>query len=259
LQAEFLQRFKLKWFAGLGVLSEPDASMLVSIDRRANSEPFSRNEVSLLRRALPHIRRAGQLALASSSSVSSSMLWGLNQFGRPALLLDGSGNVIEVNERAERLLGNGIKIVKSRLVATSRDANVALQKLINSGIDIFRGQVPGPVALPRSSSYPLIAHIAPIVKSAGENFFRRAKALVMFIDPEQKRAPPAAILERTFGLTPAESRIALSIADGEQLRRTADANGIAFETARVHLKAVFAKTRTHSQVELAVLINRLGF
>jgi DNA-binding CsgD family transcriptional regulator len=259
LQAEFLERFKLKWFAGLEILSEPDANMLVSIDRRANSEPFSRNEVSLLRRALPHIRRAGQLALASSSSVSSSMLWGLNEFGRPALLLDGGGSVIEVNERAERLLGNGIKIVKSRLVASSRDANVAFQKLINSGLDIFRGQVPGPVALPRSSLYPLIAHIAPIVKSAGENFFRRAKALVMFIDPEQKRAPPATVLERAFGLTPAESRVALSIADGEQLRRIADANGIAFETARVHLKAVFSKTRTHSQVELAVLINRLAF
>jgi DNA-binding CsgD family transcriptional regulator len=258
LQAEFLRRFKLKWFAGLAILQEPDANMLVSIDRRASSEPFSRSEVSLLRRALPHIKRAGQLALSSSSSLSSGILWGLNQFGRPAMLLDSRAKVLEANERAERLLGDGVKIVDGRLTATSRDADPALQKLLNSAIADLHRQVPGPVALPRTSKLPLIAHVAPIVRSAVENFFRRAKAIVMFVDPGQDRAPSATVLMTAFELTPAECRIALSIARGEQLRRTADANGIAFETARVHLKAIFAKTQTHSQVELAVLISRLG-
>jgi DNA-binding CsgD family transcriptional regulator len=55
-----------------------------------------------------------------------------------------------------------------------------------------------------------------------------------------------------------EARIALSIAKGDELRQAADVNGIAFETGRVHLKAIFARTRTHRQVELALLINRLG-
>lgn len=258
LQAEFLQRFKLKWFAGLAILQEPDANMLVSIDRRASSEPFSRSEVSLLRRALPHIKRAGQLALASSSSLSNGILWGLNQFGRPAMLLDSRAKVLEVNERAERLLGNGVRIVEGRLTATSRDADPALQKLLNSAKGVLHRQVPGPVALPRTSQLPLIAHVAPIVRSAVENFFRRAKAIVMFVDPGQERAPPATVLMSAFGLTPAECRIALGIARGEQPRRTAELNGITFETARVHIKAIFAKTQTHSQVQLAVLINRLG-
>jgi hypothetical protein len=60
MQTGFLQRFGLRWFAGLAVVSDPDAQILMSIDRKASSETFSRSEVSILRRALPHIQRAGQ-------------------------------------------------------------------------------------------------------------------------------------------------------------------------------------------------------
>ena len=255
MQTGFLQRFGLRWFAGLAVVSDSDADILMSIDRKASSEPFSRSEVSILRRALPHIQRAGQLALASSSSLSNGILEGLNRFGRPAILLDKSGNVLEANERAERLLGNGIRIVKGRLTASSREADAGFQRLLNSAATVFHGEIIGPMALPRPLRRPLIAHVAPIVRSAGE-LFQRAKILVMFVDPDEKKSTPALLLQQAFGLTPAEARIASSIAKGEGLRQAADANGIAFETARVHLKAVFAKTETHRQADLALLINR---
>jgi DNA-binding CsgD family transcriptional regulator len=257
MQTGFLQRFGLRWFAGLAVVSQPDADILMSIERRATSEPYSRTEVSLLKRALPHIKRAGQLALASSSSVAGGILRGLDQFGRPAMLLDSVGKVIQVNARAERLLGNGVEIVGDYLVATSPDADPAFQRLLKSAIRIWQADVSEPVALPRFSQRPLIAHVAPIVKSADE-VFQRAKAMVMFVDPDQIKQTPALLLQQAFGLTPAEARIALSIAKGNELRRAADASGIAFETGRVHLKAIFAKTQTHRQVELALLINRLG-
>jgi hypothetical protein len=60
MQTGFLRRFGLRWFAGLAVVSGSDADILMSIDRKASSEPFSRSEVATLRRALPHIQRAGQ-------------------------------------------------------------------------------------------------------------------------------------------------------------------------------------------------------
>jgi DNA-binding CsgD family transcriptional regulator len=207
---------------------------------------------------LPHIQRAGQLALASSSSLSSGLLWGLDRFGRPAILLDKSGNVLEANERAERLLENGIRIVKGRLAASARVADPGFQRLLNSAATALQNDTMAPVALPRPSRRPLIAHVAPIVRSADE-IFRRAKILVMFVDPDQKKSTPAHLFQQAFGLTAAETRIASSIAKGEELRQVADVNGIALETARVHLKAVFAKTQTRRQVDLALLINRFDF
>jgi DNA-binding CsgD family transcriptional regulator len=189
--------------------------------------------------------------------ISSGILWGLDQLGRPAVLLNGSGKVVEVNECAERLLGNGVAIVKGQLSATSRDADPEFQELLKRALGIWREEMSGAIALPRPSRRPLIARAAPIVKSTG-GVVQRAKALVMFVDPEQKKRTTTSLLQRAFGLTPAEARIALSIASGEKLRHAAKLNGIAFETARVHLKTIFAKTQTRRQVELALLINCLS-
>jgi DNA-binding CsgD family transcriptional regulator len=82
---------------------------------------------------------------------------------------------------------------------------------------------------------------------------------VIFVDPDEKKSTPELVLQLAFGLTTAEARMASSIARGEGLRHAANANGIAFETARAHLKAVFAKTQTHRQTDLALLISRFGF
>lgn len=256
LQAEFLDRFGLRWFAGLSMVGDPDADVLVSIERRSRTEPFSGGEIATLQRAMPHIRRIGQLAISASASVASDMLWGLDQFARPAGLLEGRGKVIQLNAHAERLMGVGIKIIKGRLVAEHRDSDRALQDLIRSAVDFAPDRVPEPAAILRPGRRPLIAHVAPIIRSATD-LFSRAKVLVMFVDPEAKPQSPASILRAAFGLTPAETRIALAVARGHDLRRAADAGGITFETSRAHLKSIFAKTHTHSQVELALLMSKL--
>jgi len=66
------------------------------------------------------------------------------------------------------------------------------------------------------------------------------------------------ILRRTFGLTPAEARLANRIAGGQTLEDASDELGITKATARTQLKATMAKTNTHRQVELAMLVQRLA-
>jgi DNA-binding CsgD family transcriptional regulator len=61
-----------------------------------------------------------------------------------------------------------------------------------------------------------------------------------------------------FGLTPAEARLATTLATGAALDDITDAFGIARETARKRLKAVFAKTATSRQAELVTLFARLS-
>ncbi|WP_331296092.1 hypothetical protein [Methylobacterium hispanicum] len=48
------------------------------------------------------------------------------------------------------------------------------------------------------------------------------------------------------------------LADGRDLGEAADALGVAVSTARTQLKAVFAKTGTGRQAQLAVLLAGLG-
>jgi DNA-binding CsgD family transcriptional regulator len=65
-----------------------------------------------------------------------------------------------------------------------------------------------------------------------------------------------ASIRTLFGLTAAETRLALRLLTGESLRSAAAALGITYESARSQLKAIFQKTGTHRQGELIALLAR---
>jgi DNA-binding CsgD family transcriptional regulator len=76
-------------------------------------------------------------------------------------------------------------------------------------------------------------------------------------DLTARPGPDPAVLRQLFGLTRMESRVASIISTGASPEEAAENMGISFETARNHLKAVFAKTGTHRQGELVALLSRL--
>lgn len=60
-----------------------------------------------------------------------------------------------------------------------------------------------------------------------------------------------------YSLTPAEARLAFSIASGETLQVIAGRHGVSLHTVRNQLKSVFSKTGVTRQVELVLLINKI--
>lgn len=61
-------------------------------------------------------------------------------------------------------------------------------------------------------------------------------------------------LRARFGLTGAETRIALKLLEGKTLKVAAQELGITYETVRCTLKGIFHKTGTRRQVQLVVLL-----
>ncbi|MBV9078260.1 MAG: helix-turn-helix transcriptional regulator, partial [Methylobacteriaceae bacterium] len=57
-----------------------------------------------------------------------------------------------------------------------------------------------------------------------------------------------------FSLTGAEAAVALDLLSGEGLKASARRLGISLETARTHLRHIFAKTGARRQAELVRLI-----
>jgi DNA-binding CsgD family transcriptional regulator len=55
---------------------------------------------------------------------------------------------------------------------------------------------------------------------------------------------------RQYGLTRAETRLLRALVDGERLQHYADGAGITLNTAKTHLKQVFAKTGSKRQADL---------
>jgi DNA-binding CsgD family transcriptional regulator len=64
-------------------------------------------------------------------------------------------------------------------------------------------------------------------------------------------------LRRCFGLTTAETDIALRLFDGQTLREIASDKGVGIATVRAQLAQVFAKTGTDRQLSLVICLARL--
>jgi DNA-binding CsgD family transcriptional regulator len=74
---------------------------------------------------------------------------------------------------------------------------------------------------------------------------------------EAVRTPAATIIAEVFSLSPAEARVAAMVAAGSSPEEIADELLVTRETVRNQIKAIFGKTGTHRQNELAALIARI--
>ncbi len=78
------------------------------------------------------------------------------------------------------------------------------------------------------------------------NLFVASKLLPRYVN--------ASVLRETYGLTPAEVRVAQNLVSGSALTDIADTLGVTHNTVRNQLKSIFSKTDTKRQTELVGLI-----
>lgn len=80
--------------------------------------------------------------------------------------------------------------------------------------------------------------------------------IVLLLVSDAKRAVVTkSVLQASFGLTPSEAGLALSLRQGLSLSEAAQTHGISKETARTHLKGLFAKLGVHRQAEVIRLLH----
>jgi DNA-binding CsgD family transcriptional regulator len=75
-------------------------------------------------------------------------------------------------------------------------------------------------------------------------------------DLEAEVSLPEQRLRDLFGLTPAETRVALALFDGLSPADAATGLGVSFHTVRNQLVRIFEKTGTNRQTELVRLMMR---
>ena len=239
--------------SGIGVLAVRRSDHEGLIDSEA------RRRLSLL---APHVRRAvligriidfHKLDVAALTETLSSLAAGI-------FLLDHNRQVLSCNAFGQSLLDSA-DIVRSSsglFSAVNSEVNLGLQEMLMCA---GRGDNLGGrgVALPIISSEeePWLVHVLPL--TSGLRFQRHgmvkpAVTAVFVRKADLKLLAPVAILAKLYKLTNAETRTLHTIADLGGVPSTAEALGISEATVRTHLKNIFEKTGTNSQVELVKLV-----
>ena len=98
---------------------------------------------------------------------------------------------------------------------------------------------------------PLVVHVKPVGVPQPDYGARHVAALVLLVEAGRHPRLDPAVVARTLGLTPAESQVAVWVADGTPVRDIARVTGLTDGAIYWHLKQIYRKLPISRQVDLA--------
>jgi DNA-binding CsgD family transcriptional regulator len=218
---------------------------------------FEAKHLKLYHALAPHLVRAVQLnqRLARAEIGSATTGAALDRLEQGVLLTDGKARVAFANRAAQALFDAGALKLRERVVSTQAAIDTAaLHSMIASCADKGSSDSGGYVPAARASGRPLSLLVIPVRGEIRWLSHDRPVAIIFITDPDREAIPEAVQLQRQFGLTLAESRLALEILKGDGINAAAERLDIMPGTARTHLHRVLAKTGTKRQADLVRLI-----
>jgi DNA-binding CsgD family transcriptional regulator/PAS domain-containing protein len=213
-------------------------------------------------RLVPHLRRALQLhrTVSGARRVQLALAEAIDRLPTGLLLLDAKRRVVVRNKGAERILAenDGFRIDSHGPNVDDARENATLQKLIADAMDASEGhelRAAGFVAISRPSgarSYAVM--VTPLIAAPGQSVASDAVVALFVADPSARLTADPEALSELYQLTYSEAELVRLLAAGLSLEEAAQKRGVSLNTARSHLKHVFAKTDTSRQGELVRLI-----
>jgi len=182
----------------------------------------------------------------------------LNRLAVGVFLLDSERKVVFRNRRGEELLeeADGLSLsLENFLRGEKPQQTQALRDAVDRAMEKgSAGARDGSqaVALTRhSGKRSLVAICCPLSRGPAQP--GTAAVGVFVTDPERRLSSVAEAVAHLYGLSPAETRIALALSRGLRLDEIADEFGISRNTVSYTMKNLFRKTETDRQADLISL------
>lgn len=234
------------------------------ISRPRSAPMFSETDREWCRLLLPHLRRCTEIHTQFDRSESLGSLYSqaIARLSVATMVLDETGAVLELNPVAQAILNSsdGLKLVGGRLEAIYPSDNRELQRVLRNAAstDSSSGEsMTEAVSISRPSGQ---VSLGVVVESIPSQELVRGKGrpctLVYIRDAAGKSLASTIMTKRLFNLTPAETALAMELANGLSLEEAAEALNIRRNTARAHLRSIFSKTGVRRQTELVrIMLN----
>ncbi len=239
----------------------------VGLIRRESQPDFNADELARLKTLLPHFRRAYQIdrAISERITVAESTIAAFDQIPLGIAMVAADGQVLAANRFAKQLTterdglafnANGLKARRAADKARLLDL-IGRLETFRSGDEASDDTDPTEsMTVSRQHSLRALSVRVSMASQPASVFGVQLRAATVLIsDPERRIKPDPASLTELFKLTPTEARVTAGLASGAALIEVADELGIAYETARTHLKRTFSKTDTSRQADLIRLVH----
>jgi DNA-binding CsgD family transcriptional regulator/PAS domain-containing protein len=236
------------------------------VGRHERHGPITDREIEIGMLLLPHLRRAVTISnvLDVRAIERARMAEALDALPCGVVLSNSESKILHVNRAAEHMLQNGAAvqgtggILSAKAPAAAQELRKAIRLAARDEVQL--GKTGLAIGLTGSDASPLFAHVLPMNGSELRTRLQPEAVAAVFIGPPMAVArslTPAETKEyllKRFGLTKAETDVALEIVKGDGREAAAARLGISMTTVRTHLSHIFEKTGVRRQAELVRLL-----
>ena len=181
------------------------------------------------------------------------------------ILISGRHRVLSANSLAQTMMADGLGTLAAGSALTFDDP--ANAEALTRAVAQSRAQGDGQTVLRLDRGHedgPCFAYVAParalpgIAGALGLDHGRDPQAYALIFPAVEETSRLWSSIGDSFGLTPAELRLARKLRDGRSLKEAAEELGVSFNTVRNQLRAVFEKMGLKRQGELIRALTQLA-
>jgi len=262
--ADFTVRHDTQYICLTPLLKEQGLLVGLAVMRTARQGEISEEQKKIFAAIAPHVRSAVRSQMALEHQGAVLMAAALEALSLAVFVCDREGVVRAMTPAAETLAGQGgpIGLRLNRLRVDSAPENSALmQAMADAAADVSSSVVgtgAGPIVVRNPNGLPLVLEILRVPRREhGFRFDPRVLVVVRgggSVDPGRL----AHLLQSIYGLTAAETDVALSLAEGRPPDVIAASRQRSVGTIRVQIRSLYGKLGVNRQSELLALLRQLG-
>jgi len=165
------------------------------------------------------------------------------------LLVDHERRILYANPSARAVLQHrdGLSSDDGRICGVDPESDSRLQQLVDTMIGAD-DRTPEAIALQIDRPSGLLSYQARATQVQG------GRRVLMFLSDPALPVAELSCVRQMYGLTTAESEVALLLVEGHDVRQIAELRSVGVETVRTLLKRTFEKTGTRRQIDLVRVV-----
>lgn len=263
---DYLRPQNNRYCLGITLSNDSDHNLLFALQRTKKQGDFTDEEIKFISLVAPHMKRAIGIH-RQVLKVTNQQKWTLstlNQLKIGVILLDDLAKPVFINQKAEQLMMDncGLSIHRDSLILSNTLDSARLQHFIADAANMANGKkdrlaIGASLQTFNTLGAPLRIQVIPLPRDKSERPWELSSpngCVALFFSTSNQAHLNVEALCKTYGFTPAESKLAALLANGYSLEEIARMLCISIQTVRSQLKAVFAKTQANRQTELVALL-----
>ncbi len=264
---DYLRPQGIRHVLGATLTRDVQHHLLFGLQRSVKQGDFTEEHAQLIQLVAPHIAKVVQIH-RQLHEVTSQKRWALSALNRlktGVILLNDQGRPEFVNSAADRLMNAcGCVIANDGLLLTNVTDTLHLHRLITdvAACASRRHRLTSGNLMPSNLTVNAHEHsiriqAIPLPRNLTDQAWNLGisdSCVALFITSANRSYLKAHKLTAQYGLTPAEAKLTVLIAEGIDLEAAAKRLCVSIQTTRSQLKSIFAKTHVSRQAELVALL-----